>query len=159
MQVNGGHPLTRLLTLLELLQAYRRLSGGELARRLGVAPRTVRRYVSTLREIGIPVDAEAGRRALPPAGAHLLPGPERADHGAHGRPVRGRLRGRSLVPVRVGPPPPGGADLPARPGPHDLGGGGDVRAAGGRRPSRSRPAVDRRRTLALVGRSAAEPLD
>ena len=70
MQVNGGHPLTRLLTLLELLQAYRRLSGGELARRLGVAPRTVRRYVSTLREIGIPVDAEAGRHG----GYRLRPG-------------------------------------------------------------------------------------
>src|SRR5438132_8150330 len=70
MEVGGGHPLTRLLTLLELLQAYRRLSAGELARRLGVAPRTVRRYVSTLREIGIPVDAEAGRHG----GYRLRPG-------------------------------------------------------------------------------------
>jgi predicted DNA-binding transcriptional regulator YafY len=61
VRVSGGHPLTRLLTLLELLQAYRRLSGSELARRLEVAPRTVRRYVSTLKEIGIPVDAEVGR--------------------------------------------------------------------------------------------------
>ena len=48
------HPLTRLLTLLELLQAYRRLSGTELARRLEVAPRTVRRYISTLQELGLP---------------------------------------------------------------------------------------------------------
>ena len=55
------HPLTRLLTLVELLQAYRRLSGTELARRLEVAPRTVRRYISTLKELGIPVDAEVGR--------------------------------------------------------------------------------------------------
>src|SRR5438445_437843 len=70
MEVGGGHPLTRLLTLLELLQAYRRLSGGERARRLGVAPRTVRRYVSTLGEIGVPVDAEAGRHG----GYRLRPG-------------------------------------------------------------------------------------
>jgi predicted DNA-binding transcriptional regulator YafY len=64
------HPVTRLLTLLELLQAYRRLSGSELARRLDVAPRTIRRYVSTLQEIGIPVDAEVGRYG----GYHLRPG-------------------------------------------------------------------------------------
>jgi len=64
------HPITRMLTLLELLQAYRRLSGSELARRLEVAPRTVRRYISTLQEIGIPVDAEAGRYG----GYRLRPG-------------------------------------------------------------------------------------
>ncbi|OLB81634.1 MAG: hypothetical protein AUI14_02595 [Actinobacteria bacterium 13_2_20CM_2_71_6] len=56
--------------MLELLQAYRRLSGSELARRLEVAPRTVRRYVSTLQEMGIPVDAEAGRHG----GYRLRPG-------------------------------------------------------------------------------------
>jgi len=64
------HPVTRLLTLLELLQAHRRLSGGELARRLGVAPRTVRRYVATLQQIGIPVGADAGRYG----GYRLRPG-------------------------------------------------------------------------------------
>jgi predicted DNA-binding transcriptional regulator YafY len=70
MDVKGGHPLTRLLTLLELLQAYRRLSGTELARRLQVAPRTVRRYIVTLKEIGIPVDADVGRHG----GYRLRPG-------------------------------------------------------------------------------------
>lgn len=64
------HPVTRILTLLELLQAYRRLSGTELARRLEVSPRTVRRYVAGLHEIGIPVDAEAGRHG----GYRLRPG-------------------------------------------------------------------------------------
>jgi predicted DNA-binding transcriptional regulator YafY len=64
------HPVSRLLTLLELLQAHRRLGGGELARRLGVAPRTVRRYVATLQEAGIPVGAEVGRYG----GYHLRPG-------------------------------------------------------------------------------------
>lgn len=64
------HPVTRILTLLELLQAYRRLSGTELARRLEVSPRTVRRYVADLHEIGIPVDAEPGRYG----GYRLRPG-------------------------------------------------------------------------------------
>ena len=64
------HPVTRLLTLLELLQTYRRLSGGEMARRLEVAPRTVRRYIMTLQDIGIPIDAELGRYG----GYRLRPG-------------------------------------------------------------------------------------
>ncbi len=55
------HPTTRLLTVLELLQAHARLSGAELARRLEVDPRTVRRYVTMLQDLGIPVEAERGR--------------------------------------------------------------------------------------------------
>src|SRR5579864_3955223 len=51
----------RLLTLLELLQVYRNLSGEEIARRLEVSPRTVRRYVAGLQEMGIPVEAVRGR--------------------------------------------------------------------------------------------------
>ena len=56
-----SHPLTRVLTLLELLQSHRRLAGSELASRLGTDVRTVRRYVAHLRELGIPVEAERGR--------------------------------------------------------------------------------------------------
>jgi predicted DNA-binding transcriptional regulator YafY len=56
-----SHPLTRVLTLLELLQAHTRLAGSELAGRLGTDVRTVRRYVAHLRELGIPVEAERGR--------------------------------------------------------------------------------------------------
>ncbi|MGW1978001.1 helix-turn-helix transcriptional regulator [Streptomyces sp. NPDC001889] len=55
------HPLTRVLTLLELLQSNARLTGTELADRLDTDVRTVRRYVSHLRELGIPVEAERGR--------------------------------------------------------------------------------------------------
>lgn len=54
-------PTTRVLTLLELLQTHRRLSGSELARRLEVDGRTVRRYIQTLEEMGVPVVAERGR--------------------------------------------------------------------------------------------------
>ena len=56
-----SHPLTRVLTLLELLQSHPRLAGSELAGRLGTDVRTVRRYVAHLRELGIPVEAERGR--------------------------------------------------------------------------------------------------
>lgn len=54
-------PLTRVLALLELLQAQAGLTGAELARRLETDVRTVRRYVAQLRELGIPVEAERGR--------------------------------------------------------------------------------------------------
>ena len=50
----------RLLRLLSLLQARRDWSGGELASRLGVTTRTVRRDVDRLRRIGYPVDAAPG---------------------------------------------------------------------------------------------------
>lgn len=50
----------RLLRLLSLLQAHRDWSGAELAERLGVTPRTVRRDVDKLRELGYPVNASPG---------------------------------------------------------------------------------------------------
>lgn len=42
------HPTTRLLTVLEILQARQRISGKELAERLEVDGRTVRRYIQML---------------------------------------------------------------------------------------------------------------
>ncbi|MEU4928820.1 YafY family protein [Streptomyces yokosukanensis] len=50
----------RLLRLLSLLQAHREWSGAELAEKLGVTARTVRRDVDRLRELGYPVDASPG---------------------------------------------------------------------------------------------------
>jgi predicted DNA-binding transcriptional regulator YafY len=50
----------RLLRLLSLLQAHRDWSGAALADRLGVTPRTVRRDVDRLRELGYPVNASPG---------------------------------------------------------------------------------------------------
>ncbi|MEU4575093.1 WYL domain-containing protein [Nonomuraea sp. NPDC023979] len=50
----------RLLKLLSLLQTHREWSGTELAGRLGVTARTVRRDVERLRELGYQVHATAG---------------------------------------------------------------------------------------------------
>jgi len=50
----------RMLQLLALLQARREWSGAELAERLGVTDRTVRRDVDRLRELGYPVDGTTG---------------------------------------------------------------------------------------------------
>lgn len=61
------HPTTRVLAVLELLQAHGRMTGAELAQRLEVDGRTVRRYVEILQDLGIPVEAERGRN-----GAYML---------------------------------------------------------------------------------------
>ena len=50
----------RLLTLLSLLQTPREWPGSELAERLGVSPRTIRRDVDRLRDLGYPVQASMG---------------------------------------------------------------------------------------------------
>ncbi|TDC51441.1 YafY family transcriptional regulator [Actinomadura sp. KC345] len=56
--------------MLELLQARPRIGGAELARRLGVDERTVRRYAARLGDLGVPVVADRGRHG----GYRLMPG-------------------------------------------------------------------------------------
>lgn len=56
-----SHPTVRLLTVLELLQARHQITGAELAERLEIDPRTVRRYIAMLQEWGIPIMATRGR--------------------------------------------------------------------------------------------------
>jgi predicted DNA-binding transcriptional regulator YafY len=51
---------SRTLRLLSLLQTHRFWSGGELAERLEVSERTLRRDVERLRELGYPVDSVRG---------------------------------------------------------------------------------------------------
>jgi predicted DNA-binding transcriptional regulator YafY len=51
---------SRALQLLSLLQTHRYWPGQELADRLGVSPRTLRRDVERLRDLGYPVDATRG---------------------------------------------------------------------------------------------------
>ncbi|MEU3503253.1 WYL domain-containing protein, partial [Streptomyces hundungensis] len=56
-----ARPLARVLTLLELLQSGGTRTVAELADRLGVDERTVRRYVQHLLELDIPVESVRGR--------------------------------------------------------------------------------------------------
>ncbi|MFD1537264.1 helix-turn-helix transcriptional regulator [Nonomuraea guangzhouensis] len=65
-----SQPTTRVLAMLELLQAHHRIGGRDLAGRLGVDERTVRRYAARLADLGIPVVAERGRYG----GYRLMPG-------------------------------------------------------------------------------------
>lgn len=58
---------SRLLQLLSLLQARREWSGSELANRLGVSGRTIRRDIERLRDLGYPVESVTG-----PAGGYRL---------------------------------------------------------------------------------------
>jgi predicted DNA-binding transcriptional regulator YafY len=63
-------PTTRVLAVLELLQSHGQVSGAELARRVEVDPRTLRRYIATLEDMGIPITTEQGRYG----GYRLVPG-------------------------------------------------------------------------------------
>ena len=53
-------PTSRLLELLELLQARPLMTGRELADRLAIDARTVRRYIAAVQELGIPVEGQRG---------------------------------------------------------------------------------------------------
>lgn len=63
-------PVERLLTVLNLLQARASITAAELAERLEVNARSVRRYITMLQDLGIPVEAERGRYG----GYRLRPG-------------------------------------------------------------------------------------
>lgn len=54
-------PASRILAMLELLQESPGITGPDLAERLDVTPRTVRRYMVTLQDMGIPVESNVGR--------------------------------------------------------------------------------------------------
>lgn len=69
------NPSTRLLTVLHLLH-LRPMNSQELAQRLEVDTRTIRRYIMQLRDLGIPIESQMGsdayyqlpsRQKLPPS--------------------------------------------------------------------------------------------
>lgn len=55
------HPTTRVLAALALLQSHGRMTGADLARRLEVNIRTLRRYITMLQDLGVPIVAARGR--------------------------------------------------------------------------------------------------
>lgn len=55
-------PTSRVLTVLELLQTRPGISGPELAKRMEVDVRSVRRYIAKLQDAGIPIESTLGRR-------------------------------------------------------------------------------------------------
>ena len=63
-------PATRLLTTLDLLQSRPSITAEQLAERLEVEPRSVRRYIMMLQQMGVPIEAERGRYG----GYRLRPG-------------------------------------------------------------------------------------
>ncbi len=63
-------PVTRLLTMLDLLQSRPGVTAAQLAERLEVEARSVRRYIIMLQDGGIPVEAVRGRYG----GYRLRPG-------------------------------------------------------------------------------------
>ncbi len=65
-----SRPASRVLAVLEMLQNRPGVNGPTIAAELGVDTRTVRRYVATLAEMGIPVAATTGRHG----GYRLMPG-------------------------------------------------------------------------------------
>ncbi|MEM7341789.1 MAG: YafY family protein [Actinomycetota bacterium] len=75
MAAATSDPTGRALRLLSLLQTHQLHRGAELAERLGVTERTLRRDVDRLRDLGYPVDATPGRDGgyRLAVGAHLPP--------------------------------------------------------------------------------------
>ena len=101
-------PTSRLLELLELLQSRPLVTGHEIAAQLGVDPRTVRRYVDALQELGIPVEGQRGVGG----GYRMRPGyrlpPLMLERRRGGR-RRARARRRAPARPRHGRRPSGGA--------------------------------------------------
>lgn len=59
--MDATRPASRILSMLELLQDRPGITGPQIAERLGVSTRTIRRYVGALQEMGIPVEPTTGR--------------------------------------------------------------------------------------------------
>ncbi|WKX69079.1 YafY family protein [Streptomyces sp. XD-27] len=132
----------RLLTLLSLLQTPREWPGGELAARLGVSRRTVRRDIERLRELGYPVQATMGAdggyrlvagKAMPPLvlddeeavaiAVGLRAGAGHAVEGVEEASVRALAKLEQVLPARLRHRV---ASLQAATVPLVMGGGGDA---------------------------------
>lgn len=59
--LDTSRPASRILAVLELLQNRPGITGPQLADELDVSARTVRRYITTLQDMGIPIEPTPGR--------------------------------------------------------------------------------------------------
>jgi len=59
--IDTSRPASRILAVLELLQNRPGITGPQLADELEVSGRTVRRYITTLQDMGVPVEPTTGR--------------------------------------------------------------------------------------------------
>ena len=148
---------TRLLRLLALLPGRPVWTGAELAERLGVTGRTVRRDVTRLRELGYPVQAEpgTGRRVpvAPRRGAAAAGARRRRGGGRHPRPPLGRRRLGARVRGGRRERPGQAAAGPA----HRAGGPGARRRRGHRPPARPGARPVRHRGAARAGAGLPAP--
>jgi predicted DNA-binding transcriptional regulator YafY len=55
------NPTSRVLAVLALLQTHGHMTGAQMAQRLEVNIRTLRRYITILQDLGVPIVAERGR--------------------------------------------------------------------------------------------------
>src|SRR5258708_33169629 len=95
-----ARPTARVLSLLELLQSGGVRTVPELAGRLGVDERTVRRYADHLIDLDVPVESVRGRYGGGRPGARPPPPPpppRRADGPPPLRPLRARPPGLPVV--------------------------------------------------------------
>src|SRR3979490_1613409 len=111
---------SRTLRLLPLLRTHRYWPGNELAERLEVSVRTLRRDVDRLRELGYPVDAQRGidggyqlaaGAALPPLllddeeavalAIGLRTAAQRAVAGIERASIRALTKGQQVIPPRL----------------------------------------------------------
>nr|WP_030120821.1 WYL domain-containing protein [Streptomyces californicus] len=88
----------RLLKLLSLLQTPREWPGGELADRLDVSPRTIRRDIDRLRDLGYPVEASRGSRQI---AVGLRAGAGHAIEGVDEASVRALAKLEQVLPSRL----------------------------------------------------------
>ncbi len=157
---NVSDTSARTLRLLSLLQSRRYWPGTELAGRLGVSPRTLRRDVGRLRELGYPIAAQRGvdggyqlaaGTALPPLvvddeeAVALAVGLQAAAHGAvegiAESSVRALAKVIQVMPTRLRRQVEalGAMTVPASWGPAGWGSSGGPGASG---PGTGRPGVD-----------------
>jgi predicted DNA-binding transcriptional regulator YafY len=75
MGTAAANPTAKVLRTLELVQSYTGITADDLADRLLVSDRAVRRYIAILRQVGVPIESTRGRYGGYQIGRSLQPPP------------------------------------------------------------------------------------